>query len=98
MIGGTYGLKFIGPREDDGREVGSRHSYQCEMLLINEENSAQESAATHDRAHSSENIGSSPDDSISATESKSMAKDIYASAFEWERMSRLEKEGLAKAV
>lgn len=86
IIGETYGFKFIGPRENEGGEVGSRHSYQCEMLRINEENSAQESAATHDREHNSENKGSGPDDSDSARESKSIAKDIiYASAWNRDR-------------
>lgn len=81
IIGETYGFKLIGPPESDSGKVGSRHSYQWEMLRINEENSAQESADTQDREHNSENKGSCPDDSDSATESKSIAKDIiYASA------------------
>lgn len=77
IIGETYGFKFICPRDNDGGEVGSRHSYQCEMLRINEENSAQESAATHDREHNSKNKGFCPHGSNSAIESKSMAKDIF---------------------
>lgn len=74
MIGETYGFKSTGPRDTEDGEVGSRHSYQCEMLRINEQNSAQESAATHDREHSSVNRGSGTDESDSATESRSIGQ------------------------